>query len=97
MAESRNDHERRIATIEGEMKSVATKADLAHLETRITQSVQNTINAQTTELKEALKEQSGEIRDLREKDSRMRGVGDTLKVVAPFIVSIVAVLVAILK
>lgn len=97
MTEQRSDHERRISTVEGEMKSVATKADLAELKHDLTQSFQNSIKAQTVELQNSLDKQSTEIRELREKESRLRGIGDALKVVAPFIVSIVAVVVAVLN
>ena len=91
MAEMRSDHERRISTIEGEMKSVATKADLANLKHDLTQSFQSAIKAQTVELQASLDKQSEKIQELQENRSRLRGIGDTLKVVAPFIVSIVAV------
>lgn len=79
------------------MKSVATKADLAELKHDLTQSFQSAIKDQTTELQASLDKQSEQIGDLQSKDSRLRGVTDTLKVVAPFVVSIVAVVVAILK
>lgn len=97
MAEASGNHERRISTIEGEMKSVATKADLAELKHDLTLSFQTAIKDQTTELQASLGKQSEQIGDLQNKDSRLRGIGDTLKVVAPFLVSIVAVVVAILK
>ena len=79
------------------MKSVATKADLAELKHDLTQSFQSAIKEQTTELQASLGKQSEQIGELQNKESRMRGIGDTLKVIAPFVVSIVAVLVAILK
>ena len=108
MAELRNDHERRISTIEGEMKSLATKADLAEFKAEIMEyvqsAIQNAIRAQTEEFRpsfdkfsEALDRQSGEIRELREKDSRLKGAVDTLKYSLPFLISVVAVLVAVLK
>ncbi len=119
MAELNNDHERRIATIEGEMKSLATKADLAEFKAEIMEyvqaaiqtAIQTAIRAQTEEfrtsfnrLSEALEKQSEdirnhseEIRELREKESRFRGAVDTLKYSLPFLISIVAVLVAVLK
>ncbi len=89
MAGTANDHERRFSTTEGEMKSLATKADLAKLETRFTKFVQDSITAQTAELKGALREQS--------KASRVRAIGATLTVAAPFVISIAAIVVAILK
>lgn len=97
MAEDNGNYERRISTIEGEMKSVATKADLAELKHDLTQSFQSAIKEQTTELQASLGKQSEQIGELQNKESRMRGIGDTLKVIAPFVVSIVAVVVAILK
>ena len=119
MAEQINDHERRISTIEGEMKSLATKADLAefkaeimeYVQSAIQTAIQTAIRAQTEEfrasfdrLSEALEKQSedirnhsDEIRDLREKDSRIKGAVDTLKYALPFLISIIAVLVAVLK
>jgi len=97
MAESSGNHERRISTIEGEMKSVATKADLAELKHDLTQSFQAAIKAQTTELQTTLGQQSEQISELQNKESRLRGIGDTLRVVAPFIISIVAVVVAVAR
>ena len=115
MAEQINDHERRISTIEGEMKSLATKADLAEFKADIMEyvqsAIQSAIRAQTEEFRatfdkfsEALNKhsddirtQSGEIRDLREKDSRFKGAVDMLKYALPFLISIIAVLVAVLK
>jgi len=108
MPELRNDHERRISTIEGEMKSLATKADLAEFKAEIMEyvqsAIQSAIRAQTEEFRasldklgEALDRQSGEIRELREKDSRFKGAVDTLKYALPFLISIIAVLVAVLK
>jgi len=104
MAEIRNDHERRISTIEGEMKSLATKADLAEFKAEIMEYVQSAIRAQTEEFRptlekisEALDRHSDEIRELREKGSRFRGAVDTLKYALPFLISIIAVLVAVLK
>lgn len=108
MAELRNDHERRISTIEGEMKSLATKADLAEFKAEIMEyvqtAIQSAIRAQTEEFRatfdkfsEALDRQSDEIRELREKESRFRGAVDTLKYALPFLISIIAVLVAVLK
>ena len=97
MAESSGNHERRISTIEGEMKSVATKADLADLKHDLTQSFQTAIKAQTTELQITLGEQSDQISELQNKESRLRGIGDTLRVLAPFIISIVAVVVAVAR
>ncbi len=104
MSEQINDHERRISTIEGEMKSLATKADLAEFKADIMEYVQAAIRAQTEEFRvsfdkfsEALNKQSDEIRELREKDSRFKGAVDTLKYTLPFLISVVAVLVAVLK
>ena len=97
MAETNGNHERRISTIEGEMKSVATKADLADLKHDLTQSFQSAIKDQTTELQTTLGDQSEQIRVLQNKESRLRGIGDTLRVVAPFIISIVAVVVAVAR
>ena len=104
MADQLQDHEKRLATLEGEMKSVATKADLAELKHELTQFVHNAIKDQTEvmqrafdEVNKALKNQSDEIRELREKESRLSGVADTLKIALPFLISIIAVLVAIFK
>lgn len=108
MAELSNDHERRISTIEGEMKSLATKADLAEFKAEIMEYVQSAIQiairAQTEEIRrtfdqfnETLEKQSNEIRELREKDSRFSGAVDTLKYALPFLISTIAVLVAVLK
>ena len=97
MVEMRNDRERRISTIEGEMKSVATKADLANLKHDLTQSFQSAIKAQTVELQASLDKQSEKIQELQENRSRLSGIGDTLRVVAPFIVSIIAVVVAVAR
>ena len=90
------------------MKSVATKADLAELKHDLTQFVHETVHGAIKEQTEimqnafdevnrTLKLQSGEIRDLREKDSRLSGAADTIKVALPFLISVVAVLVAVLK
>ena len=108
MAELSNDHETRISTIEGEMKSLATKADLAEFKAEIMEyvqtAIQSAIRAQTEEFRatfenfgQALDRQSDEIRELREKESRFRGAVDTLKYSLPFLISIIAVLVAVLK
>ena len=108
MAEFRQDHERRIATIEGEMKSLATKADLAEFKAEIMdyvqRAIQSAIRAQTEEFRatfdkfsEALEKQSEEIRELREKESRFRGAADALKYALPFLISTIAVVVAVLK
>ncbi len=155
MAEHNTDHERRISTIEGEMKSLATKADLAEFKADIMEYVQAAMRAQTEEFRatfdkfsdamqlqsdkfsdalkqqsdamqlqsdkfsealeqqsdkfsdalerqsgkfsEALDRQGGEIRKLREKESRFKGAVDTLKYALPFLISVVAVLVAVLK
>lgn len=108
MAEFRQDHERRIATIEGEMKSLATKADLAEFKAEIMEyvrtEIQTAIRAQTEEFRatfekfnEALDRQSDEIRELREKESRFGGAVDALKYALPFLISTIAVLVAVLK
>lgn len=108
MSEQLNDHERRISTLEGEMKSVATKADLAELKHELTQFVHETVHSAIKEQTEimqnafdgvnkALKKQSDEIRELRDKDSRLKGATDTIKIALPFLISVVAVLVAVFK
>ncbi len=115
MSEQINDHERRISTIEGEMKSLATKADLAEFKADIMEyvqaAIQSAIRAQTEEFRvsfdkfsdalntqsDDIRRQSDEIRELREKDSRFKGAVDTLKYTLPFLISVVAVLVAVLK
>ncbi len=97
MAEHNTDHERRISTIEGEMKSLATKADLAEFKADIMEFVRAEIRAQTEELSKTLDRQGGEIRELREKESRFKGAADALKYALPFLISVVAVLVAVLK
>ena len=112
MADIGHDHERRISTIEGEMKSLATKADLAefkaeimeYVQTTVQSAVQSAIRAQTEEFRpaldniiEVLQKQSAEIRELREKESRFRGAVDTLKYALPFLISVIAVIVAILR
>ena len=51
MPEYQADHERRIATIEGQMQSVATKADLADLKHDLTLSFQSAIKARLTNFK----------------------------------------------
>ena len=74
-------------------------------------AIQSAIRAQTEEFRatfdnfseilnnqnEELRRHSGEIRELREKDSRFRGAVDTLKYALPFLISVKAVLVAVLK
>ena len=108
MAEVNQDHERRISTIEGEMKSLATKADLAEFKAEIMEyvrsEIQSAIRAQTEEFRatfdkfsEILEKQSGEIRELRDKESRIGGAVDALKYALPFLISIIAVVVAILR
>ena len=108
MAEQNKDHERRISTIEGEMKSLATKADLAEFKAEIMEyvqvSIQTAFRAQTEEFRAsfsefstALNRHSDEIRELREKDSRFKGAVEALKYALPFLISVVAVLVAVLK
>lgn len=115
MAERQDDHERRISTIEGEMKSLATKADLAEFKAEIMEyvqgAIQSAIRAQTEEFRatfdkfgeilnnqnEDLRKHSDEIRELREKESRFRGAVDAMKYALPFLISIIAVLVAVLK
>ncbi len=44
-----------------------------------------------------MQRQSDEIRELREKESRFKGEADALKYALPFLISVVAVLVAVLK
>ena len=115
MADLNQDHERRISTIEGEMKSLATKADLAEFKAEIMEyvqsAIQSAIRAQTDEFRaifatfsdrldkhsEDIRKQSDEIHELREKESRFRGAVDTLKYALPFLISIIAVVVAVLK
>ena len=104
MVEIGHDHERRISTIEGEMKSLATKADLAEFKAEIMQYVQSAIQDQTNlfmtameKLGEEVRNQSDEIQNLREKESRFKGAVDMLKYALPFLISIIAVLVAVLK
>ena len=108
MSEQLNDHERRLSTLEGEMKSVATKADLADLKHELTQFVYETVHSaikeQTeimnnafAEVNKALKQQSDDIRELREIDSRLNGAADTIKIALPFLISVIAVVVAVLK
>ena len=115
MAERQDDHERRISTIEGEMKSLPTKADLAEFKAEIMEyvqgAIQSAIRGQTEEIRasfaafserldtqsEDIRKQSHEIRQLREKQSRFRGAVDTLKYALPILISIIAVLVAVLK
>ena len=95
------------------MKSLATKADLAEFKAEIMEyvQIQSAIRAQTEEFRatfdkfsealekqsEDIRKQSDEIRELREKESRFRGAVDTLKYTLPFLISIIAVLVAVLK
>ena len=104
MDERINDHERRISTIEGEMKSLATKADLAEFKADIMEYVQVSIRAQTEEFRASFSEfstalgrHSDEIRELRVQESRFKGAVETLKYALPFLISVVAVLVAVLK
>ena len=108
MSEQLNDHERRISTMEGEMKGLATKADLAELKHELMQAfqaaIQTALKEQTeliqTELshqRRILDQQSKDIRELREKESRFKGAVDTLKIALPFLISIIAVLVAVFK
>ena len=104
MSEQLNDHERRISTMEGEMKGLATKADLAELKNELMQFVQRAITEQTAIIQksfdrqqQAIDEQSDEIRELREKEGRFKGAVDTLKIALPFLISIIAVLVAVFK
>lgn len=73
--------------------------------------IQSAIQAQTEEFRatfdrfgdilnnqnEELRRHSDEIRELREKESRFRGAVDTLKYALPFVISIIAVLVAVMK
>ena len=88
------------------MKSLATKADLAAFKAEIMEYVRNeiqiAIRAQTEEFRptlekiiESLDRHSDEIRELREKESRFKGAMDMLKYTLPFVISIIAVLVAI--
>ena len=44
-----------------------------------------------------MQRQSDEIRELRERESRFKGAADALKYALPFLISVVAVLVAVLK
>ena len=123
MSEQLNNHERRLSTLEGEMKSVATKADLAELKHELARdltsdlthyfqtALQTTIDKQNEfiemrlgeqraileQQRETLEKQSDDIRKLRDKDSRLKGATDTIKIALPFLISVIAVVVAVLK
>ena len=96
------------STIEGDRKGSATKADLAELKHELTQSFQATVQSavkeqtkvlqdEMTKQRQILDQQNQDIRDLRDKESRFKGAVDTLKIALPFLISIIAVLVAIFK
>ncbi len=97
MDQIQRDHEQRISRVEGEMKSVATKEFVKEVVDDLRKEISNKIDDQTRELRQSLKEQNDAIRELREKESRLKGVADTLKVALPFLVSAAAVLIALLK
>lgn len=76
----------RVARLEGVLESLATKEDLARLEHRLTEN-----------FREALKEVRDEIRQLSEKQSRLKGFGEVLKFGLPFAISILALVAVLLK
>lgn len=76
----------RVARLEGVLESLATKEDLARLEHRLTEN-----------FREALKEVRDEIRQLSEKQSRLKGFGEALKFGLPFAISILALVAVLLK
>ena len=108
MADNNSDHERRISTLEGERRSLATKADLADFKAEIIQYMQeymqNALREQTNWVIKALEKQSEDIRalseevkNLRQQESRFKGAVDMLKYALPFPISIIAVIVALTK
>lgn len=76
----------RVARLEGVIESLATKEDLARLEHRLTEN-----------FRESLKEVRDEIRQLSEKQSRLKGFGEALKFGLPFAISILALVAVLLK
>ena len=97
MDQIQREHEKRISHVEGEMKSVATKEFVKEVVDNLRKEISDKIDDQTRELRQSLKEQNEAIRELREKESRLKGAADTLKVALPFLVSTIAVLIALLK
>lgn len=90
-------HERRISTIEGEMKSVATKDDLSKLETRLTQFVNDSIKSQTNELNPKFDKISDDLQALNTKQNKITGAADILKTALPMLVSIATLIVLIIS
>lgn len=80
----------RVARIEGVLESLATKEDLARLEHRLTENFRES-------LQESLKEVRDEIRQLSEKQNRLKGFGEALKFGPPFAISILALVAVLLK
>ena len=80
----------RVARLEGVLESLATKEDLARLEHRLTENFR-------ASLQESLKEVRDEIRQLSEKQSRLKGFGEALKFGLPFAISILALVAVLLK
>ena len=76
----------RVARIEGVLESLATKEDLARLEHRL-----------TDRFEKSLKEVRDEIRQLSEKQNRLKGFGEALKFGLPFAISILALVAVLLK
>ena len=96
--EATHDTHGRITRLETQMEGVATKTDLVQLKGDLTQAIYDGLKAQTNELSgrfnERFDKQDEDIRELRDKETRTRAIGDTLKVIAPFVISIVAVVIA---
>ena len=107
MAET-GDHERRIAQLEGEFKSVAKKEDLVQLKYDLTKAFQDSSGGVRREISEEIKVfrqeigreikgLHGEIKELREKQHRWVGASDLIKFALPLIISIGALAAVILN
>lgn len=98
--EDKHDTHGRLSHLEGVMTSVATKADvqksISTLKNDLTLAFNSAIKAQTTELNDRFDKQDTAIQELRDKETRSRAIGDTLKVIAPFVISLVALVIAAL-
>ena len=97
MSNEPRNHETRISRIEGIIESLATKEDLAKLETRLNNTIDQKINEQTKLFRSEMSEMRQEIRKLNEKQHRIIGAGELIKFVIPLIASFGALFIAVFQ
>ena len=97
MSNESRDHETRISRIEGILESLATKEDLAKLETRLNSKIDDKINEQTKLFSGQMRGVHEAINKLNEKQHRLTGAAELIRFVIPVVVSIIALLVAVFR